>query len=326
MNVLVVGGAGYIGSHICKNLAANGWKPVVYDNLSRGDRRFVLWGPLVEGDIRDRGKLQETILKYRPVATIHLAAFAYVGESNEDPRIYYNNNVVGSLTLIDALSANGNLPMVFSSSCTVYGNQSNLPLTESHPVAPINPYGNSKLTVENILADYRRAYGFPSTTLRYFNAVGADPDMETGESHNPEPHLIPIILEVAYGDKPHLTVFGNDYPTPDGSCVRDYIHVSDIARAHVLVLEELLKDNAKPLYNLGTGVGYSVLEIVRAVEKVAKVQVPVEFAPRRAGDPATLYADASLIQDHLGWKPEYMELEYIIDTAWRWFKKERIGS
>jgi UDP-arabinose 4-epimerase len=316
--VLVTGGAGYIGAHTCKALAHAGFTPVTYDNFSRGHRDFVRFGPLLEGDLLDTERLTAALQEHQPLAVMHFAAFAYVGESVFEPERYFHNNVQGSLSLLRAMRACKLDKLVFSSTCATYGELSVCPVPEEHPQQPINPYGQSKLMVERMLRDFSRAYGLRSIALRYFNAAGADPDAELGEDHRPEPHLIPLILDVAQGRQAHLTILGEDYATPDGSCIRDYIHVSDLADAHVLALNALLHGAETTAYNLGNGKGYSVKEVVACAEAVTSRRVAVEVGARRPGDPAMLVGDARrFIRDH-GWLPRHADLPSIIASAWRW--------
>lgn len=316
--VLVTGGAGYIGSHTCKALARAGYQPIVLDNLVHGHDWAVRWGPLVVGDIGDRASLDRAIADYRPCAVVHFAALIEVGESVRDPGRYYRNNVVGSLNLLEALRDHGIPHLIFSSSCAVYGLPEQLPLIEDHPKRPINPYGVSKQMVEEMLADFGQAYGLGWVALRYFNAAGADPEGELGEAHRPETHLIPLAIQAALGQGPSLQIFGDDYPTPDGSCIRDYVHVADLAAAHVLALEYLRKGGQSTAFNLGTGQGASVFAVIAAVERVTGRRVPYTLGPRRAGDPPVLYADAAKARDGLGWRPQYPELDSMIEHAWRW--------
>lgn len=319
--VLVTGGAGYIGAHTCKVLAQAGHKPIVYDNLIHGHRHAVQWGPFAEGDILDRARLDAVIAEHAPEAVIHFAAFAYVGESVTDPGKYYRNNVAGTLNLMEAIRDHGIAHMVFSSTCATYGIPESVPITEDAPQYPINPYGQSKLTVERMMADFGRAHGLGWIALRYFNASGADPDGETGEDHTPETHLIPLILDAAMGRRSAITVFGDDYDTPDGSCIRDYIHVTDLADAHLLALEGLQHGLPSGAFNLGNGTGYSVFEVVQAVERVTGLTVPVEIGQRRPGDPDRLVGSAEKARRELGWRPRFAALDEIIRTAWNWHGK-----
>ena len=348
INILVTGGAGYIGSHVCKALAQTGFTPVVYDNLSCGPASAVKWGVLEIGDITDAARLRQVIDKYRPSAVMHFAAFAYVGESVEQPLKYYKNNVGGTLCLLNAMCDAGIDKLVFSSTCATYGLPINIPIAEDHPQQPINPYGSSKLMVERMLADLGKARGFQSIVLRYFNAAGADPDAEIGECHDPETHLIPLVLEVAAGKREHVTIYGDDYDTSDGTCIRDYIHVTDLAYAHLLALKSLRSsgDRGGPEregeyaettrnppatgsvsmapfrgYNLGNGQGFSVKDVISSTEKVTGSVVPVQIGRRRPGDPPVLIGDAGKAIRELGWKPKYADLEKIIGTAWKWHQK-----
>ena len=324
LTALVTGGAGYIGSHVCKALRRAGYHPVVLDNLQYGHEWAVNWGPLAKGDILDRARLDEVFAAYSPEAVIHFAAYAYVGESVIDPGKYYRNNVVGTLALVEAMRDHGVGKIVFSSSCATYGNPETLPIREETPQRPINPYGSSKAMAERVLADFGAAHGLATTVLRYFNAAGADPENEIGESHDPETHLIPLLLDAASGRRSEVTVFGTDYPTHDGTCVRDYIHVSDLAEAHVKALSALFDDGRSSIYNLGNGRGFSVREVIDAVERITGLTVPVVFGDRRAGDPAALISDASKARDELEWRPRFAEIDEIVRTAWAWRRKARL--
>jgi UDP-arabinose 4-epimerase len=320
--VLVTGGAGYIGSHACKMLAEAGHTPVAYDNLSQGHRWAVRWGPLIEADIADRAALDAAFAHWQPDAVMHFAAFAQVGESVRDPGKYYRNNVGGSLCLLEAMRDHGVDRLVFSSTCATYGVPQQALLDESHPQQPINPYGQSKLMVEQILADFAAAHGLRATTLRYFNAAGAEPEAGIGEAHGPETHLIPLVLEAANGLRPQLTILGEDYPTADGTCVRDYIHVSDLAQAHLLALAGMDQaDAGLRAYNLGNGQGFSVREVIACAERVSGRRVPVQVGARRAGDPPVLVGDAGKIRRELGWRPQHTTLDSIVDSAWRWLQQ-----
>jgi UDP-arabinose 4-epimerase len=316
--VIVTGGAGYVGSHTAKALSRAGYTPVTVDNLGRGFATAVKWGPLEQGDILDRGFLDGVLARHKPAAVLHFAAFAYVGESVTDPGLYYRNNVVGSLTLLEAMRDAGIQRLVFSSTCATYGNPVRLPLVEDHPQAPINPYGASKLMVERLLADFGPAHGLRSVALRYFNACGADPDGELGENHDPETHLIPLAIAAALGRGPNLKIFGTDYPTADGTCIRDYIHVTDLAAAHVAALRYLEGGGASTACNLGTGAGFSVRAILREVERVAGRPVPADEGPRRAGDPPELIADPSHARALLNWTPRVSAIGDVIQTAYAW--------
>ncbi|BBD08002.1 UDP-glucose 4-epimerase GalE [Desulfovibrio ferrophilus] len=316
--VLVTGGAGYIGSHTCKALARAGFTPIAVDNLVHGHGWAVKWGPLEQGDIGDRAFMDRVFARYRPVAVLHFAAFIAVGESVADPQKYYGNNVAGTLTLLSAMRAAACERIVFSSTAAVYGEPMQVPIAEAHPLAPVNPYGRSKLMIEQMLRDFDHAYGTGSICLRYFNAAGADPDGELGEEHDPETHLIPLAVGAALGKRPPLKIFGDDYDTPDGTALRDYIHVTDLAGAHVLAVKRLLDGECSEAYNLGTGTGNSVREIVDAVHRVSGKEVPYDFAPRREGDAARLVASAEGAKAALGWQPKYTDIETIVKTAWRW--------
>lgn len=320
-NILVTGGAGYIGCHTCKTLFNAGYLPVVYDNLVYGHEWAVKWGPLEKGDISDRKRLDVVIAKYRPVAVIHFAAYTYVGESVSNPGKYYRNNVAGSLTILEAMRDHKIDKIIFSSTCATYGMPESIPMSEDHPQNPINPYGASKLMIERILKDFERAHNIRSIILRYFNAAGADPDKEIGEVHSPETHLIPLILAVAGRKSVKLNIFGDDYDTPDGTCIRDYIHVSDLSYAHLLALYALENGAKSTVYNLGNGNGFSVKEVVDAACKVTGKKINAVVAPRRKGDPSRLVGDSKKISNELGWKPRYNELSTIIKTSWDWFKK-----
>jgi UDP-arabinose 4-epimerase len=319
--VLVAGGAGYIGSHTCKALARAGRLPVVLDNLVHGHRAAVRWGPLVEGDIRDRVVVERTLREHRIAAVVHLAAYAYVGESMRDPGKYFGNNVLGSLALIEAAQACGVARIVFSSTCATYGTPESLPIRDEHAQRPINPYGESKLFVERALHWYGAAHGLRSVALRYFNAAGADPDGELGEDHEPETHLIPLAIGAALGARAPLQIYGTGYPTPDGTAVRDYVHVTDLAEAHVRALDYLEAGGESTALNLGTGRGYSVREVVAAIERIARRELPRRAAAPRPGDPAILVAAPGRSHELLGWAPQRSDLDTIIATAWRWHKR-----
>ncbi|MGF6173551.1 UDP-glucose 4-epimerase GalE [Ensifer sp. 4252] len=313
--VLVTGGAGFIGSHTCKRLAEAGILPVVYDNLSTGHRTNVRWGPLVEGGLEDTGRIVEAVRTFKPECLIHFAASAYVGESVEDPGKYYRNNVAGSVSLLEACRQAGLARIVFSSTCATYGVPPRLPITEDTIQLPVNPYGRTKLMIELMLGDYARAYGFRSVALRYFNAAGADPDGQLTERHDPETHLIPRALMAAAGRVDRLDVFGDDYDTPDGTCIRDYIHVTDLAGAHVAAVD-YLRNGGDPLKaNLGSGHGTSVRQVIDAIHRVTRRRVPVQLLARRAGDPPVLYADTTWARRTLGFRPSLSDIETIIRTA-----------
>lgn len=320
-SVLVTGGAGYIGSHTCKALAAAGYTPISYDNLVYGHRGAVRWGPFEEGDILDPSRLKAVFERYQPAAVMHFAAYCYVGESVIDPGKYYRNNVTGTLTLLEAMRDHAVSKLVFSSSCATYGLPQQIPIPETHPQQPINPYGSTKLMVERMLQDFAAAHGLDAIALRYFNAAGADPLAEVGESHVPETHLIPLTLAAAAGDLPYLTLNGDDYETEDGTCVRDYIHVSDLADAHVRALTGLEEGKGFLAYNLGNGLGFSVKQVIDTATAVTGRPIPVRLGPRRAGDPARLVGDSTRIRAELGWTPRYADLSQIIATAWRWYRQ-----
>lgn len=323
--VLVTGGAGYIGAHACKALAVAGYLPVAYDSLEYGHPDAVRWGPLERGRLEDAARLRQVFERYRPAAVLHFAAYAYVGESVTDPARYYRNNVGGSLALIQTMLSNGCMRLVFSSTCATYGHPQTASINEDHPQTPVNPYGRSKLMVEQILADYATAYGLQYAALRYFNAAGADPAGEIGEDHTPETHLIPLAIRAARGGEP-LRVFGSDYATPDGTAIRDYIHVTDLALAHVAAMRHLEQREQCLCLNLGTGQGYSVREIIASVERVSGRPVPYSLAPRRAGDPARLVADARRSTQELNWQPHWTCLDDIIASAWRWHLSRHAGD
>lgn len=324
MNILVTGGAGYVGSHAARLLERTGHDVWVYDNLVAGHRAAAPSGRLIEGDIADRPKLESALRDQRIDAVMHFAAFALVGESVTNPAKYYQNNVVATCTLLEAMRAAGVSRMVFSSTCATYGTPQQVPITESEPQQPINPYGFTKLVIEHAMEDYANAYGWGYAALRYFNASGASPDGDLGEDHDPESHLIPIVLQVALGQREHVVIFGQDYPTPDGTCIRDYIHVDDLADAHLKALE-LLKPGVGLKLNLGTGRGYSVLEVIDACRQVTGHPIPAKIGDRRAGDPAELVADSSLAQKTLAWQPQYTDIESIVASAWRWHKAHPNG-
>ena len=320
MNVLVTGGAGYIGSHVCKLLASSGHVPITYDNLSRGNRSAVRWGPLEVGDLEDRQRVRAVFAAHRPAALMHFAAYAYVGESVQSPYLYYRNNVAGSLALLQELIEFQIIPVVFSSSCVTYGTPRSLPISEDHPQSPINPYGRSKLIVEQMLADAGLAHGLPWIALRYFNAAGADPDGEIGEDHDPETHLIPLVLRAAKQNT-SVPIFGSDYETSDGTCVRDYVHVSDIADAHLQALQYLNNDGASCAVNLANERGYSVREVISAAERVTGRSIAVKEEARRPGDPAILIGSSERARQRLGWQPRRSKLETQITDAWNWITK-----
>lgn len=326
MNVLVVGGAGYIGSHCVRQLVAAGHKPVVLDNLVYGHRQAVAKEiPFYEANLGDAEKVKEVLRREKIDLVMHFAAYCYVGESVNEPLKYYENNVSATLRLLGAMLEVGVKKFVFSSTCATYGVPSKLPILETLAQAPINPYGQTKLDVENILKALARAHGLSFAAFRYFNAAGASEDGLIGEDHDPETHLIPLAIDAATGKRPALSIFGTDYPTPDGTCLRDYVHVDDLSRAHIAVFPKLEKAGEGRFYNLGTGKPFSVLEIVRAVEKITGLKVPTVEAPRRAGDPPALYADSSKARAELGWKIKFPDAESIIATAWNWHKSHPEG-
>ena len=316
--VLITGGAGFIGSHTCKALAAKGFEPVAFDDLSRGHADLVRWGPLVQGDILDLDALNAAFKRHRPGAVIHFAALAYVGESMSRPLVYYRVNIVGLLNVVEAMMRYDVRTIVFSSSCATYGIPDDLPIVENAPQRPINPYGRSKLAGEQILTDLHKSEGIEVAILRYFNAAGADPEGELVERHNPETHLIPLAIDAATGQGPPLQLFGTDYPTADGTCERDFVHVSDLAAAHVDALQYLISSGSSSLtLNLGTGKANSIRSIVEAVERVTNSTVPVIHAPHRPGDPPVLIADPSRARDLIGSKPRFSDIDTIVATAWR---------
>ena len=322
MAILVCGGAGYIGSHVNKMLNHMGYETVVFDNLVYGNREAVKWGTFVKGDLKNPDEIDAVFEQYPIEAVIHFAAYAYVGESVVDPEKYYMNNVACTLNLLQAMRRHGCDKIIFSSTCATYGEPDRVPITEDMPQRPINPYGASKLMVERILSDYDMAYGLRSVALRYFNAAGADPQGEIGEDHNPETHLIPLVLDAAAGKRPEATVFGTDYPTRDGSCIRDYIHVEDLASAHVLALKYLQNDGCTDAFNLGNEQGTSVLEVIEAVRKVTWRDFKVAIAQRRSGDPAILVGSSEKARRVLGWEPRYTDIETIVRHAWDWHMKK----
>jgi UDP-glucose-4-epimerase GalE len=321
MIVMVTGGAGYIGSHACRALKQAGHTPIVFDNFENGYRENVQWGAYFSGDLRHINDLQAAISKYKPEAVMHFAAYAYVGESVAKPEKYYHNNVVGSYNLLEAMRHNQIDKLIFSSSCATYGTPYTVPIPEDHARNPVNPYGNTKLIMEMMMRDYAQAGHLRFIALRYFNAAGAAADACIGEEHRPETHLIPLVLAAAAGQIPQVKVFGSDYPTPDGTCIRDYIHVEDLAAAHVKALQLLKEGGTQQAFNLGNGKGFSVLEIIKAAEMVTQRKVPFEFVPRRAGDPATLVGNAGLARKKLNWQPEFARIETIIEHAWNFHKK-----
>jgi UDP-glucose 4-epimerase len=318
MNILVTGGAGYIGSHCCKALWQKGFHPVTIDNLVYGHKKFVKWGDFFQGDVGNPADLKKCLSRYQIDAVMHFAAYAYVGESVQDPLKYYENNLRNTIELLHAVLENGIQYVVFSSTCATYGTPTKTPIDESHPLNPINPYGKTKWMIEEILEDYGAAYGLKSIRLRYFNAAGADPDGDIGEDHDPETHLIPLVLDVAAAKRASINVFGTDYGTPDGTCIRDYIHVTDLAEAHILALQRLMDGAESSFYNLGTGRGFSVLEVIERARHITGKGIAAEHTDRRPGDPPVLIASNKKAIAELGWKPRYADLDDIIGTAWRW--------
>ncbi|MGY8955652.1 MAG: UDP-glucose 4-epimerase GalE [Alphaproteobacteria bacterium] len=316
--IVVAGGAGYIGSHTCKALHAAGHTPVVFDNLSNGHRDAVRWGPFEEGDITDGARLREVLDIHAPDAVIHFAGLIEVGHSVQDPSAFWHNNVIGSWTLLDAMRDREVKRMVFSSTAALYGIPGTVHVDEDSPTQPVSPYGDTKNAVEAMLANYAGSDGLQYAALRYFNAAGADPEGDLGERHDPESHLIPLVLQVALGQRDHIAVFGTDYPTPDGTAVRDYVHVTDLAAAHVAAVEHLTDNGDSLIVNLGTGAGYSVREIIEACRQITGAPIPHQDSARRAGDPPHLVATASRANALLGWNPAHSDLETIVATAWRW--------
>lgn len=319
--VLVTGGAGYIGSHAVLALRQAGYEVVVLDNLVYGHRELVeqiLKVELVEGDTSDRALLDQLFATHQIAAVMHFAAYAYVGESVTEPAKYYQNNVVGTLTLLEAMRAAGIDKFVFSSTCATYGVPQTVPIPEDHPQHPINPYGMTKLMVEHILQDFDKAYSLRSVRFRYFNAAGADPEGRLGEDHNPETHLIPLVLMTALGQRESVSIFGTDYPTPDGTCIRDYIHVTDLAEAHILGLEYLLKGGETTVFNLGNGNGFSVKEVIETARQITGQEIKAIACPRRPGDPPALVGGSDRARQILGWNPQYADLPQILSHAWKW--------
>jgi UDP-arabinose 4-epimerase len=323
--VLVAGGAGYVGSHCCKALAGVGYLPVAFDNLSTGHRDLVRWGPLIEADIRDAAALDAAFAAHRPVAAMHFAALAVVAEAVAEPARCWDINVAGTLNLLASMRQAGLDKLVFSSTCAIYGDAGEAPIAEDAPARPVNPYGASKHAAEAMMGDFDRAYGLRTVRLRYFNASGADPEAEIGEHHAPETHLIPIVLDAASGRRDGVAVYGSDYPTPDGTAIRDYVHVADLAAAHLKALRYLLAGGASVAVNLGTGRGASVAEVLAAAERVTGRKIPRTMAPRRQGDPPRLVADARLAGRLLGWSAARSDLDTVIADAWRWHR-HRFGG
>jgi len=324
MNILVVGGAGYIGSHTVRYLATQGHRPIIFDNLSLGFARAIEPHPLVVGELQDQALVEDTLRQFSIDAVMHFAAFALVGESVAEPAKYYDNNVVGTFRLLQAMRACQVERLVFSSTCATYGVPESLPISERQPQAPINPYGFTKWVVERLLRDFHHAYGLRYAALRYFNAAGASSAGDIGEDHSPESHLIPLVLQVALGQRPHVSVFGSDYPTPDGTCIRDYIHVDDLASAHALALDYLSEQPTLEV-NLGTGHGYSVQEVIAECRRITGQPIPIVLGDRRPGDPPQLVADPAKANQLLGWRPQHSSLENIVRTAWHWHEHHPRG-
>ncbi len=318
MRVLVTGGAGYIGSHTVMLLGEEGHEVLVLDNLSNGHKEAVLYGKLTVEDVGNKERVKEILKTFKPDAVIHFAAFIEVGESVKNPASFYENNTTNALRLLEAMVETGVNNFILSSTAAVYGNPEKVPIPEEHPTEPINPYGKSKLFIEKALEDFNRAYGLNYISLRYFNAAGADTEGRIGENHNPETHLIPLILKAAKGERDSIKIFGTDYPTPDGTCIRDFIHVNDLAEAHLLSLLYLIESKKSGVFNCGYGKGFSVKEVVERSKKVTGKDFKVEEAGRRPGDPAILVADPSKLKKELNWKPKYDDLDFIIETAWNW--------
>jgi UDP-glucose-4-epimerase GalE len=324
-NILVVGGAGYIGSHMCKYLSRAGYKPIVLDNLVYGHLEAVKWGPLILGSMEDQDLLERVFSEYQIAAVMHFAAFIDVGESVRDPAMYYQNNVAATISLLQSMIKANIRNFIFSSSAAVYGEPVESPISETHPLNPINPYGRTKLMVEQILDDFQTAYGLNYVSLRYFNAAGADPDGELGEDHRPETHLIPLVLQAAAGVRKDIKMFGDDYGTQDGTCIRDYIHIHDLAQAHLLALERLTVGDSEGIYNLGNGAGYSVKEVIETARNISGKPILSDVVDRRPGDPEVLVSSSQKAVKELGWKPRYPELEAIIEHAWNWHRNHPNG-
>ena len=324
--ILVTGGAGYIGSHVCRALAASGYQPVVFDNLVHGHSWAVRWGPCEIGDLLDGPRLEAVLRDHKPYAVIHLAGLIAAGDSVVDPIPYYRTNVTGTLTLLEAMRNCQVHRLVFSSSAAIYGEPQQVPIPESHVQAPVSPYGATKAMAERVLADFARTYGLRSTALRYFNAVGAAAADGIGEAHPHETHLVPLVLDAAAGLRPFIEIYGGDFPTPDGSCIRDYVHVCDLADAHVLALAHLAQGDGFEAFNLGSETSASVREVVEAARRVTGQTIPVRQRPRRPGDPAVLIADSTLAKKQLGWTPGFADLEQQIATAWEWHQRYRTSE
>lgn len=321
MSVLICGGAGYIGSHVNKELSKSGYDTVVFDNLVYGHKDAVKWGEFVKGDLNNIEEIDNVFNKYQIDAVVQLAAYAYVGESVENPEKYYYNNVVNTLNLLQVMLKHDCKKIIFSSTCATYGEPKSVPITEDMPQNPINPYGATKLMIERVFRDYEKAYGLQFVVLRYFNAAGADPEGEIGESHNPEPHIIPLVIDAARGVRSDVRVFGTDYDTKDGSCVRDYIHVSDLASAHLLALKHLENDKESDYFNLGNEKVTSVLEIIDSVRRITGKDFKVILTDRRKGDPAILVGSSKKAREVLGWMPKYDNIDIMVEHAWKWQSK-----
>ncbi len=321
MSILICGGAGYIGSHVNKELNKAGYDTIIFDNLIYGHKEAVKWGRFVKGDLKNTSEIESVFEHNHIEAVIHLAAYAYVGESVENPEKYYYNNVVNTLNLLQVMLKHDCKNIIFSSTCATYGEPASLPITEDMPQNPINPYGATKLMIERVFRDYSKAYGLKFVVLRYFNAAGADPDGEIGESHDPEPHIIPLVLDAASGMREDIKVFGTDYDTEDGSCIRDYIHVSDLAKAHLLALEYLDNKGIPGFFNLGNEKGTSVFEIIESAKRVTGNDFKVVLADRRPGDPAILVGSSKKAKEILKWDPKYADIDIIVEHAWKWHKQ-----
>jgi len=324
-NILVIGGAGYVGSYMCKCLAENGYNPIVLDNLICGHRQAVRWGAFIKGSMADSKLLRHIFSKYLIAAVMHFAAFCYVEESISAPIKYYRNNVANTINLLEVMVEKNVTKLIFSSSCATYGEPVEIPITEQHPQNPINPYGRSKLMVEKILDDFRSAYELDYTCLRYFNAAGADPASKLGEDHRPETHLIPLVLKAALNYRGTINIFGDDYPTRDGTCIRDYVHIDDLAQAHLLALDRLLNGLSRGNYNLGNGDGYSIKEVIDVARNITGKPIQSKIVERRPGDPAVLISSSQKAINELRWKPQFPNLHTIIETAWRWHKSHPYG-
>ena len=323
-NILILGGAGFVGSYTCKYLSKNGYNPIVFDNLITGHRRMVNWGSFIEGSMADSKLLKIIFTEYRIKAVMHFAALSEVGKSVSEPGKYYQNNVANTLNLLEVMIENNIRHFIFSSSCATYGEPIEIPITEQHPQNPITPYGRSKLMVEQILKDFSNAYGLKYVSLRYFNAAGADPDGEVGEDHRPETHLIPLVLQTALGQRERIDIFGDDYPTKDGTCIRDYVHIADLAQAHLLAMERLMNGTSdEGEYNLGNGNGFSVKEVIEVARNITGRTITSRVTKRRPGDSAILICSSKKAVRELGWKPQFVDLSTIIETAWDWHKKQR---